>query len=363
LIDATDYQDVIINQVPLIDVRAPVEFCSGSLPGSINMPILDDDQRHRVGACYKQHGKEKAINLGSRLVSGETRRKRVSGWSEMLSRHPGTLLYCARGGLRSHIAQEWLEAESGQPAPVIEGGYKAFRSYLLERLKPSWIRSEAIVLGGRTGVGKTILITGLKNSIDLEALANHRGSSFGRHISGQPAQADFENDLAAALIRHGYRDFRYLIVEDEGRYIGKRFIPKELAAFFARGRLIVVEAPLERRIEITFAEYVVAAQQIYQQTFGVSNGIEKWIVEIESGIDRIARRLGSAHHHQIRAQLDDACTVQKKGGSKNLHKNWIEQLLTCYYDPMYDFQLQKNTRTVLFKGTPAEVETYLAAME
>lgn len=361
--DATVYQDVIIGELPLIDLRAPVEFCSGSLPGAVNLPILDDEERHRVGTCYKQHGKDKAIKLGSRLVSGEIRSRRVSGWIEMLSGHAGTMIYCARGGQRSHIAQEWIEAQSGQSVGLLEGGYKAFRSYLLERLHPQWITSEAIVLGGRTGVGKTILIKRLKNSIDLEALANHRGSSFGRHISAQPVQADFENRLAAALVRHGHLDFRYMIVEDEGRHIGKRFLPKPLAQFFADGQLIIVEAPLERRIEITFDEYVVAAQQTYQQQFGVCRGMEKWIVEMESGVDRIARRLGSALHQRVKEQLGDACRAQKQSGNMELHKIWVGQLLSCYYDPMYDFQLAKDRRTILFKGSPAEVEAYLASIE
>ncbi len=357
------FKRVIIEQLPLIDVRAPVEFCSGSLPGAVNLPIMSDDERHQVGIRYKQKGRDEAINLGSELVSGDIRGARIAGWIEMISKSAETMIYCARGGLRSHIAQEWIEAESGCRVPLLEGGYKGFRAYLSKHLNPDWIRSEAIVVGGRTGVGKTVILNKLKNSIDLEALANHRGSSFGKHISAQPVQADFENNLAAALIRQDCHNFRHIIVEDEGRHVGKRYLPKELAQFFAAGSLIVVEASLEQRIEATCNEYVVAAQKKYQMRFGVTHGMEKWIAEMESGVDRISRRLGPSRYRKIREQLNDACTNQAKTGNLELHKIWIEQLLTFYYDPMYDFQLGKDRRTILYKGSPEAVEKYLKSLE
>lgn len=361
--DSTVFQRVIIEQLPLIDVRAPVEFCSGSLPGAVNLPIMSDDERHQVGICYKQKGREEAINLGSGLVSGDIREARIAGWVEMMSKSAETMIYCARGGLRSHIAKDWIEAESGCRITLLEGGYKAFRAYLSDRLNPDWIKSEAIVVGGRTGVGKTVILNKLKNSIDLEALANHRGSSFGKHISAQPVQADFENNLAAALIRHGGHNFRHMIVEDEGRHVGKRYLPKELAQFFAAGYLIVVEASLEQRVEATCNEYVVAAQKNYQVRFGVTHGMERWLAEMESGVDRIARRLGPSRYRQIREQLNDACTTQGMTGNLELHKIWIEQLLTSYYDPMYDFQLGKDRRRILYKGSPEAVEEYLKSIE
>ena len=360
--ETIDFQRIIVEALPLLDVRAPAEFLAGSLPGAVNLPIMNDAERHQVGICYKKAGKEEAMALGSRLVSGDTREERVAGWIGIISRRPRTMIYCARGGLRSHIAREWINEQSGKQVQLLKGGYKAFRSYLLERLNPEWIKSEAIVIGGRTGVGKTELLNELKNSIDLEAIANHRGSSFGNHISAQPGAADFENRLAAALIRHGCRDFRYIIVEDEGRHIGRRFLPVGLVRFFANGRLIVVEAPLEQRVEITHSEYVVAEQAHYQQRFGISAGRQNWISAMESGIDRIVKKLGPSRHRQVRRLFTEACTIQHKRGETEMHKRWIEQLLTAYYDPMYDFQLEKDRRTVIFKGSPLEVKEYLQSM-
>jgi tRNA 2-selenouridine synthase len=357
--DTPLFARVIAEQHPLIDVRAPVEFLSGSLPGAVNLPIMGDEERRQVGVCYKEAGKEEAIALGRSLVSGEKRDKRVAGWVDVISADPQTMIYCARGGLRSHIAREWIKTHSGRQVELVEGGYKAFRRYLLDHLNPGWMKSSAIVIGGRTGVGKTILINRLKNSVDLEALANHRGSSFGNHLSGQPCDADFENRLAAALIRHDCGNFRHLIVEDEGRHIGRRFLPVELVRFFATGELIVVEAPLEERVEITYDEYVVAEQILYLKAFSTIDGLRRWCSAMESGIDRIANKLGPSRHRRVKEMFSGACARQEQTGDASTHKDWIEQLLRIYYDPMYDFQLKKDTRRVIFRGSLAEVEQYL----
>ena len=361
--EATVFQRILAAEIPLLDVRAPAEFLSGSLPGAVNLPIMDDEQRRQVGTCYKKAGKEAAMALGFRLVSGDTREERVAGWVEVISRRPRTMMYCARGGLRSHLAQQWIEEQTGKKVQLLEGGYKAFRRYLLDHLNPDWLKSEAIVVGGRTGVGKTELINRLPNSIDLEAIAHHRGSSFGRYLSAQPGAADFENRLAAALIRHGCRDFRHIVVEDEGRHIGRRFLPSGLVRFFASGSLIVVEAPLEQRVENTHSEYVVAEQGHYQERFGPSRGMQEWISVMESGIDRIVKKLGPSRHRQVRELFSEACEIQEKRGDAEMHKGWIEQLLRFYYDPMYDFQLERDRRTVIFKGSPLAVRDYLQSID
>ena len=361
--DFADFQDVILRKIPLIDLRAPLEYRSGSLPGAVNLPIMTDDERHQVGICYKHRGREEAIKLGARLVAGEKRAERIEDWLSQISAQPETKIYCSRGGLRSRIAREWIETESGYRTPLLKGGYKAFRGYLLEHLIPDKLRSEPIVLGGRTGTGKTILINRLNNSIDLEALANHRGSSFGKHITSQPGQADFESDLAAALIRHESQKHRYIIVEDEGRHIGKRWLPKELSQFFAEGRLIIVEASLLTRINATCREYVVNGQKTYEQQYGPSLGMMKWQLQMESGIDRIARRLGPARYRRIKQSLHDAVRNQYERGEFDEHKVWIEELLRFYYDPMYDYQLEKDERDVIFRGNAGAVYEYVTSMD
>ncbi len=106
----------------LIDVRAPVEFRQGALPGAVNLPLMDDDERHRIGIEYKQAGQDAAIALGEQLVAGSVRAERVDAWRRLLDRHPDALIYCFRGGQRSRIAQQWLaEAGSNDRASVAAG--------------------------------------------------------------------------------------------------------------------------------------------------------------------------------------------------------------------------------------------------
>lgn len=352
------FQQVIVKGIPLVDLRAPLEYRSGALPGAVNLPIMTDDERHQVGICYKRRGQEEAIKLGSSLVVGDKRAERIEGWLDQMSKEPETAIYCSRGGLRSRIAREWIEVESGYRVSILKGGYKAFRGYLLHHLKPDVLSSEPIVIGGRTGTGKTILINRLKDSIDLEALANHRGSSFGKHITNQPGQADFENNLAAALICHESLGHNHIIVEDEGKHVGKLWLPKELSQFFAEGQLIIVEASLPERIDATCNEYVVSGQKTYQEQFGPSLGMEKWLLQMESGVDRIARRLGPTRYPRIKQTLHDAT----RNGDLNQHKVWIEELLRFYYDPMYDYQLEKDERDVIFRGSTEAVYEYVTSM-
>ena len=124
---------VIASNTPLIDVRAPVEFAQGSLPGAVNLPLMVDEERHQVGIAYKQQGQQAAIALGERLVSGEIKQARVAAWQAYLAQHPDASIYCFRGGLRSQIAQQWL-VDAGIHRPRIEGGWKALRQQLCQRI-------------------------------------------------------------------------------------------------------------------------------------------------------------------------------------------------------------------------------------
>ena len=356
------YRSIIVGNLPLIDVRAPLEFESGSLPGAINMPILDNDERHQVGLRYRQQGKQAAIELGMKLVAGELRLRRIAAWKERINQYPKTFIYCARGGLRSLIARNWLD-EHDQRVNVIPGGYKAFRQFLLGSLHPRLLTSQPIVIGGRTGVGKTVLIKRFRNSIDLEALANHRGSAFGQNISEQPSQADFENRLASVLLRHQHSNHRAILVEDEGRHVGKRFLPRELSHYFGCGKLVIVEASLEQRVERTFYEYVVSGQHRFQEKYGDEAGVAEWIAQMKAGMAKIDKRLGSHQSQTIRGILESAWQEQSRGLGLSSYRDWIKQLLRGYYDPMYDFQLESDTRKLIFQGDIKEVEQYLRTMK
>lgn len=358
-----DFHRIVTEALPLIDVRAPVEFAAGAFPEAVNMPILDDEDRHRVGLCYKQQGKDAAFELAFKRVSGEVRERRIAAWRDFYQSHPNALLYCFRGGMRSKTAQEWLSRAAGREVVRLQGGYKAFRRYLIDALQPESIAAQPVILGGRTGTGKTLLLHHLVNSIDLEAIANHRGSAFGSHLSGQPAQIDFENRLAYSLIQHAHRGYRYIILEDEGSYIGARYIPQELARYFRQDSMVLLECELAERLEITFKEYVIDGQVEYGQIYGPEKGVEQWLEFMRSRMHRIRKRLGGERLARVSRLVDDAHRRQQATGDPSAHKNWIELLLTEYYDPMYDYQIEKSGRRILFRGGFEEVREYLAGLE
>ena len=128
------YRELFLRDVPLLDVRAPVEFAQGAFPNAPNLPLLTDTERHDVGLRYNEQGQPAAIVLGHALVGGRTREARLQRWLHWCERHPDGHLYCFRGGMRSGLVQEWL-AEAGKPIPRIQGGYKAMRRFLLESLE------------------------------------------------------------------------------------------------------------------------------------------------------------------------------------------------------------------------------------
>lgn len=199
-LSAQNIRQLLANETPIIDVRAPIEFNQGAMPNAINLPLMNNEERAAVGTCYKQHGSQKAVELGHQLVKGEIKAHRVAAWREACERFPSGFICCARGGMRSHIVQKWL-AEIGIDYPLIEGGYKALRQATIE-MTNELVQRPIILIGGCTGNGKTTLVRSLPEGIDLEGFAHHRGSSFGRTVEAQFAQATFENYLAVDMLKN-----------------------------------------------------------------------------------------------------------------------------------------------------------------
>ncbi|MBA2405769.1 MAG: tRNA 2-selenouridine(34) synthase MnmH, partial [Bdellovibrionales bacterium] len=142
---------LFLADTPLIDVRAPVEFHEGSIPHSINLPIMNDDERKQVGTCYKEQGQTAAIKLGHELVNGEIKASRVKAWSEAIKSQPQTQVFCFRGGLRSQISCQWLK-ENGIDRTPISGGYKRMRRFFLSQLEEAPLLP-MMRLSGLTGSG------------------------------------------------------------------------------------------------------------------------------------------------------------------------------------------------------------------
>ncbi len=353
-----DFRSLVIASRPLIDTRAPVEFARGSFPGAVNLPLMNDAERAQVGTVYKHEGNEAAVALGHALVSGAAKEARVQAWVDFVTAHPDACLFCWRGGQRSRIVQEWLY-EAGVAVPRLRGGYKALRRYLIDENLRLAHAKEILILGGRTGSGKTLLLKTLKEAIDLEGLANHRGSSFGRYATPQPTQIDFENALAYAQIRHDAAGFNRLILEDESRNIGQCYIPHEVFDAFQQGKVILVETPLEERIEITYNEYVLTAQADYARYHEAGIAPYPWIDVMQHNLDRIRKRLGGENHRRLSEQLHMAWEHQQRTGDPSEHRIWIRELLERYYDPMYDYQIERKRDRIVFVGDTQAVLEYL----
>jgi tRNA 2-selenouridine synthase len=352
-----NYEHLLRADIPLIDVRAPVEFAQGAMPAASNLPLMSDDERAAVGTCFKQRGQQAAIELGHSLVNGELREARLQAWLEQATQNPQGYLCCARGGLRSHIVQQWLR-EAGVDYPLVEGGYKALRQFALQAIEE---RSQwpMIMVSGNTGCGKTILIRSLPTGVDLEGLAHHRGSSFGRTIVEQPSQASFENNLAVTLLKLSEADPVKLVIEDEGRMIGSRHIPESFREQMLRSPIVVIEDPFELRLERLKTEYF---QQMSEAFLSVSDEETAWknyAEYLHHGLFAIRRRLGMERFQQFTVRLDEALLTQRKTGSCEGHLAWLSPLLEEYYDPMYRYQLSKKADSIVFRGDYRQVEEWL----
>ena len=354
-----DYRSLFLNGTPLLDVRAPVEFDQGAFPLAKNCPLINDKEREDIGLCYKKLGQDEAIKLGHQLVQGETKSDRVDHWQHFIEQHPEGVLYCFRGGMRSKITQQWIYEKTGVIYPRIKGGYKAMRRYLIDELETSSKLIEPVIIGGRTGCGKTLFLNKLKQQIDLEGIFHHRGSVFGKHVTPQPSQINIENQLSIELLKHRNNDSLKIAIEDEGTSIGSRYIPAVLFERMKQSPLILLEASTEERIDITFQEYINEALSEHQLHFGEEQGFNAWSEQLLTCIDKIQRRLGGVRHKELKALLNNALSQQQTSGDAQQHKEWIKVLLVDYYDPMYDFQLSKKQDRVIYRGPQEDVFSYL----
>jgi tRNA 2-selenouridine synthase len=254
------------SEVPIIDVRAPCEFAQGHIPGATNLPLFDDAERAEVGTLYRQSGREKALLRGLELAGtkmSSLARKGLALFNRNRSRLnrnsktcvlPDLLVHCWRGGMRSQSIG-WLFEQVDLSVAVLDGGYRAFRRAGREHML---LPVPLIALGGLTGSGKTRQLAALDRAgepvIDLEKLANHRGSAFGGvGLGQQPTAEQFENDLHMELRR--VQGQQRVWIEAESRLIGRIAIPEPFFAQAVRAPLVIMKVPLEKRIQLLTQEY------------------------------------------------------------------------------------------------------------
>jgi len=341
----------------MMDVRAPIEFQRGAFPTSMNLPIMDDQQREAVGTCYKNHGQGKAIEKGHELVQGKLREKRITAWVKFAKQYPNGSLYCFRGGLRSRITQQWMH-EVGVDLPIVAGGYKALRTFLLNELENAANECSFKLVGGKTGSAKTILINELDNAIDLEAAAYHRGSSFGGHAKAQNNQINFENILAIDFLKLRHKNVKNIVLEDEARTIGKVGLPKTLFAKMRESQLVVIEEPYAARLERLIQEYVIDMHSEFESTQS-NNVFESFSNYLLLGLEKIQKRLGPARYQVAHKAMLQALKIHSQSGDISNHYDWLRIILENYYDPMYEDQLKKREEYICFRGDYLACKEYL----
>ena len=330
----------------VLDVRAPVEVARGALPGSVNLPILEDEERHRVGIAYKEAGQTAAVKLGRELTR-DLMPGRIERWRRAAEAEASAIA-CWRGGMRSQLAQSYL----GEPlVPRVAGGYKALRSFLMERLGESVARHRLLVVSGMTGTGKTDLIEELSGTagvlaLDLEGLARHRGSAFG-DLGEQPAQQSFENALAARLL---LAPSGLLLVEDESRRIGRLQLPEALFTPMTSAPVLLLEAPLEERVARIHRQYVLEP--------ALERGAEATFADLSGAVGRLRRRLGGALTEELQGVLDSTLAAGTWSEASELEP-FIAPLLAEYYDPLYLRSVERLQRAVAVRGGWEELKSWI----
>jgi tRNA 2-selenouridine synthase len=298
---------------PLLDVRSPAEYGRGHIPGAVNLPLFDDAGRAEIGTLYKQQGRRAAVRRGLALVG-----PRLEELASLLLEHAAAgsgaplRIHCWRGGMRSGSVA-WLAGSLDLPAVLLEGGYKAWRHWVLQLFERPW---PLRLLGGRTGSAKTELLLALRQRgvavIDLEGRAHHRGSSFGGLGQlPQPSSEHYENLLAADLA--ALEGAPQIWLEAESAQVGRCRIPAGLWRQMKRAPLLEVRRPLEVRVAHLVRLYGV------QDPAGLAEATT-----------RIARRLGP--------QRTAAALAAIQAG------DWAaaSRQMLDYYDRCYDHELDRH---------------------
>ncbi|WP_342431921.1 tRNA 2-selenouridine(34) synthase MnmH [Neobacillus sp. FSL H8-0543] len=302
----------------IIDIRSPIEFKDGAIPGAINIPLFSNEEREEIGTIYKKEGQAIARWRAMELVSPKIPNL-LQQIKETLTDNSELIIHCWRGGMRSKAVVTFLEF-AGLYAMRLVGGYKAYRQFILKQI-PTMIPEKAIVLHGLTGVGKTEVLKNLKNLgypiLDLEEMAGHRGSIFGTIGLGDGHnQKTFDSLLYKGL--QEIEGFNYLIMEAESKRIGKTIQPEELMVKKMKGINLHLHTSLNHRVDHLVHEYVIPFEN------------EPWYEKkISEGIDRILRRMRDT---EIKKQLIHTLKVRN-------YPEMIAILLEKYYDPRYEHAL------------------------
>jgi len=247
--DITFVESQKIENPLYVDVRAPAEYDEDHIPGAVNLPIFNDEERKEVGTLYKMAGRTDAVKRGTE-IGGKRIVDIIKSLTEIKDKE--IIIYCARGGMRSGAVASLISSLGINTYRIIDG-YRSFRTMVIDYLSTVTIKPEIFVLQGLTGAGKTEIIRTIKNSVDLEDMAGHRSSLFGSIGLKQNSQKRFETLLWQKLVELKDRDF--VLFEGESKKIGNLHVPDNIFRQMRESPAIYIETPVERRVEIIRKEY------------------------------------------------------------------------------------------------------------
>ncbi|MBF2027257.1 MAG: tRNA 2-selenouridine(34) synthase MnmH [Oscillatoriales cyanobacterium C42_A2020_001] len=298
----------------MLDVRSPAEYNHAHIPGAVSFPLFSNEERAQVGTCYKQRGRDAAVELGLQLVGPKL--AAFVQQAKQLARDRVLRIHCWRGGMRSG-SMAWLMQTAGFRVSVLDKGYKGFRQWVRDTLA---VEKPVLILGGMTGSGKTAVLHKLAQQgaqiLDLEALANHRGSSYGAlGLPPQPSTEQFENLIAMEWA--AFDATHPVWIEAESRMIGTCRIPDELFHQMMQAPVLQLERSRAERVAILLNEYGVANRE-----------------DLINATNRIARRIGGQHANAAIEYIRQGNLVPA-----------IEIVLD-YYDKTYRYDLQKRSVTI-----------------
>ena len=293
-----------------LDTRTPAEFEEDHIPHAVNLPVLSNEERSMVGIIYKHTSKEEAIDKGMELF-----KSKIPEFMHEVTKFKdkNIIVNCWRGGMRSKVIVDLLNS-LGYTAYQLQGGYKEYRAYVRKQLENFQLKPKIIVLWGLTCTGKTALLTYFKNSLDLEGLAQHRGSLYGS-IGLQPrSQKAFENMLWWKL--QELNEEKYIIMEGESRKIGDVQMPIFLYKKMLQGIPILVTRSVDKRAEHALQEYFDTSESLQQ------------IKEV------------TAHLFKVISKKKQQETLRLLDEGKN--KEAVKILLEFYYDPLYEHTIKRK---------------------
>jgi len=314
-----DIQDFLGSSpaMPLLDVRTPAEFSEGHIPWSFNLPLFTNDERAEVGTLFKKRGPDAALKRGLDFVGPKMRS--IAESASKIAIDGSIAVHCWRGGKRSESVA-WLLSFSGLQVTIVNGGYKAYRNYALEYMASA--ETDLIILGGRTGSAKTPILHALskldEQILDLEGLANHKGSAFGWiGEKEQPTTQQFENDLFEVMRQ--FDSEKRIWVENESKSIGRVFIPDGFWKRMKSAPLIHLDVPIDQRVRHLVSLYAEKEDRD----------------ALIKSFSKIERRLGGQN-------LKAAVIAVDKGDYAQAAK-----IALVYYDKTYDYNLENNSSPLI----------------